>query len=145
MNLVNHFCYAILLCGLVWCGGRSSSDEAAGHSDNNQPNIIFILADDLGYGNLGSYGQERIQTPNLDRMSGESMRFTQHYAGSTVCAPSRSSLVNGLHTGPTPIRGNKEIIPVGQYPLQYGTATVPKLLKEAGYATGGFGKPLFNE
>lgn len=140
MNSVSRFCYAILLFGLIGCGGRSSSDEASGHSDNSQPNIVFILADDLGYGDLGSYGQERIQTPNLDLMAGEGMRFTQHYAGSTVCAPSRSALMTGLHTGHTPIRGNKEIMPVGQYPLQYGTVTLPEILKQSGYATGGFGK-----
>lgn len=106
----------------------------------DRPNIIFILADDLGYGDLGSYGQQRIQTPNLDRMAEEGMRFTEHYAGSTVCAPSRSVLMTGLHSGHTPIRGNKEIMPVGQYPLQYGTVTLPKILQEAGYKTGGFGK-----
>lgn len=105
-----------------------------------KPNIIYILADDLGYGDLGSYGQENIQTPNLDRMAREGMRFTQHYAGSTVCAPSRAVLMTGLHAGHAPIRGNKEIMPIGQYPLQYGTVTLPKLLQQAGYVTGGFGK-----
>lgn len=107
---------------------------------NERPNIIYILADDLGYGDLGSFGQEHIHTPNLDRMAQEGMQFTQHYAGSTVCAPSRAVLMTGLHTGHAPIRGNKEILPIGQYPLQYGTVTIPKILSEAGYVTGGFGK-----
>ena len=105
-----------------------------------KPNFIYILADDLGYGDLGSYGQENIHTPNLDRMAENGIRFTDHYAGSTVCAPSRSTLMTGLHTGHTPIRGNKEILPIGQYPLQYGTVTMPKILQVAGYVTGGFGK-----
>lgn len=105
-----------------------------------KPNIIYILADDLGYGDLGSYGQEDIKTPNLDRMAEEGMRFTQHYSGSTVCAPSRSVLMTGLHSGHAPVRGNREVLPIGQYPLQYGTITIPKLLQEAGYAAGAFGK-----
>src|SRR5438876_54997 len=73
-----------------------------------KPNILFIVADDLGYGDLGCYGQKRILTPNLDRISGEGMRFTQAYAGSTVCAPSRCALMTGLHTGHATIRGNKK-------------------------------------
>ena len=72
----------------------------------SRPNIVFILADDLGYGDLGCYGQKRILTPNLDRMAAEGMRFTQFYAGSTVCAPSRCCLMTGLHTGHAIIRGN---------------------------------------
>jgi arylsulfatase A-like enzyme len=75
----------------------------------SRPNIVFILADDLGYGDLGCYGQKRILTPNLDRMSAEGMRFTQFYAGSTVCAPSRCSLMTGLHTGHAIIRGNANV------------------------------------
>src|ERR1043165_3144130 len=72
----------------------------------SKPNIIFVLADDLGYGDLGCYGQKIIRTPNLDRMAAEGMRFTQFYAGSTVCAPSRSVLMTGKHTGHTTVRGN---------------------------------------
>jgi len=129
--------FGFLFAGFNGCTGSSSHIEAI---EEKQPNIIYILADDLGYGDLGSYGQKHIQTPNLDRMAERGMRFTQHYSGSTVCAPSRSVLMTGLHTGHTQIRGNKEIMPVGQYPLSYGTVTIPKLLKEAGYRTGGFGK-----
>jgi arylsulfatase A len=106
----------------------------------NQPNIIFILADDLGYGDLSCYGQKRFKTPNIDRMALEGMLFTQHYAGSTVCAPSRSSLMTGLTTGHTPIRGNKEVKPEGQWPMPAETFTIAEMLKAAGYVTGGFGK-----
>ncbi len=105
-----------------------------------QPNIIFILADDLGYGDLGCYGQRVIQTPNIDRMAAEGMLFTDAYAGSTVCAPSRCSLMTGLHTGHTYVRGNKEAKPMGQLPLREGTVTVPKLLQERGYRTALIGK-----
>lgn len=131
---------ALFLASLWGCSENFSLDETSEISAQKQPNIIYILADDLGYGDLGSYGQQRIKTPNLDRMAEEGMRFTEHYSGSTVCAPSRSALMTGLHTGHTPIRGNKEIMPVGQYPMQYGTVTLPKILQEAGYVTGAFGK-----
>ncbi len=106
-----------------------------------KPNIIYILADDLGYGDLSCYGQKHFQTPNIDRMAKEGMLFTQHYAGTTVCAPSRSSLMTGLNTGHTPIRGNKSAnAEEGQWPIPANTITIPKLLKEVGYVTGAFGK-----
>ncbi|MDR1865448.1 MAG: arylsulfatase [Bacteroidales bacterium] len=105
----------------------------------DRPNIIFILADDLGYGDLGCYGQQHVKTPHIDRLAREGMRFTQHYAGCTVSAPSRSSLVTGLHTGHTPIRGNKGAFG-GDYPLPAESHTIGEMLKSAGYATGCFGK-----
>ena len=105
-----------------------------------RPNIVFVLADDLGYGDLGCYGQKVIRTPCLDRMAREGLRFTQHYAGSTVCAPSRSCLMTGQHTGHTPIRGNKEVQPEGQQPLPAEAVTLAEVLKQAGYVTGAFGK-----
>lgn len=105
-----------------------------------QPNIVYILLDDAGYGDFSSYGQTLFSTPNIDRMASEGMRFTRHYSGSTVCAPSRCSLMTGLHTGHTFIRGNKEVQPEGQWPLPEDTMTMPKLLQEAGYVTGAFGK-----
>jgi arylsulfatase A-like enzyme len=98
------------------------------------PNIVFILADDLGYGDLGSYGQKQIQTPNLDRMAAQGMRFTQCYAGGTVCAPSRCALMTGLHNGHGRIRSNNPV------PLLPEDLTVPELLKSAGYTTGAIGK-----
>lgn len=105
-----------------------------------KPNIIYILADDLGYGDLGCYGQTFIKTPNIDRLAREGILLTEHYAGCTVSAPSRSSLITGLHTGHTPIRGNKENYPEGQYPQPRDTYTIGKMLQEGGYTTGCFGK-----
>jgi len=105
-----------------------------------KPNIIYIMADDLGYGDLGCYGQETIKTPNIDKLAADGIKFTDHYAGSTVCAPSRCCLMTGLHTGHAYIRGNKEVSPMGQWPLPADTVTIPKLLKEAGYTTALTGK-----
>jgi arylsulfatase A-like enzyme len=98
------------------------------------PNIIFILADDLGYGDLGCYGQQRIQTPHLDRLAAEGLRFSQAYAGSTVCAPSRCALLTGLHTGHARMRGNTPTW------LRKADLTVTELLQSAGYRTGVIGK-----
>jgi arylsulfatase A len=106
----------------------------------NRPNIIFILADDLGYGDVGFKGQKLIKTPNIDRLAKEGMIFNQFYAGTSVCAPSRSSLLTGQHTGHTYIRGNKSVEPEGQYPIADSVLTVAEILKKAGYATGAFGK-----
>ena len=102
------------------------------------PNIVYILADDLGYGDLGCYGQKRFATPNIDRMAAEGMRFTQHYSGSTVCAPSRCALMTGLHTGHTAVRDNEG--PYGAMPLGPSDVTVAQVLKEAGYSTAVIGK-----
>ncbi len=110
------------------------------------PNIIFIIADDLGYGDLSCYGQKKFATPNIDRLASEGMTLPTHYAGSAVCAPSRAVLLTGLHPGHAPIRDNREIaevglpFPEGQQPLPEGTLTLPQLLKKAGYVTGAFGK-----
>lgn len=108
--------------------------------DKKMPNIIYILADDLGYGDLSCYGQEKFTTPNIDKLASQGMLFTQHYSGSTVCAPSRSTLLTGMHTGHTFVRGNKEIRPEGQYPIPDSTYTLAELTKKAGYKTGAFGK-----
>ncbi|HTF21582.1 MAG TPA: arylsulfatase [Chryseolinea sp.] len=104
------------------------------------PNIVLILADDLGYGDLGCYGQQKFKTPNIDRLAREGILFTQYYAGTSVCAPSRSALLTGQDTGHTPIRGNKSVEPEGQWPLPANSITLAELLKQAGYATGAFGK-----
>ena len=122
-----------LLCVLVVAGNEVSAQR-------QKPNIIYILADDLGYGDLSSYGQKRFSTPNIDRLASEGMKFTNHYSGSPVCAPSRSALMTGLHSGHTFIRGNKEVKPEGQWPLPGEAFTLTKMLKAAGYTTGTFGK-----
>ncbi|WP_435356647.1 arylsulfatase [Emticicia sp. SJ17W-69] len=101
---------------------------------NVKPNIIYIMADDLGYGDLGCYGQKIIPTPNLDKMAAEGIRFTDFYSGNTVCAPSRYALMTGLHMGHAYIRGN------GEFPIRAEEKTLPKTLKENGYHTGMYGK-----
>ncbi|WP_395735550.1 arylsulfatase [Prosthecobacter sp.] len=114
---------------------------ALAHAADNKPNIIFILADDMGYGDAGCFGQKMLTTPNLDKMAAEGMKFTRMYAGCTVCAPSRCVLMTGLHTGHCRVRGNGE----GHIPDE--DLTLPKVLKSAGYHTAcigkyGLGKPL---
>lgn len=128
------------------CGGLSD-DAKSKKAVSEKPNIIFIMADDMGYGDLGSYGQKTIQTPNLDQMAVEGLRFSNCYAGSTVCAPSRSVLMTGLHTGHTTVRGNFGKYGVvglgggeGRVPLFEEDVTVAEVLKDAGYATGMTGK-----
>jgi arylsulfatase A-like enzyme len=114
---------------------------AAASAAAEKPNIVFILADDLAQGDLGCYGQTLIQTPNLDRMAAEGTRYTQAYSGTTVCAPSRTSLMTGLHMGHSPVRANREIATgAGQFPLPEKTVTVAQILKSAGYATACVGK-----
>ena len=104
------------------------------------PNIVLILADDLGYCELGCYGQQMIRTPNLDRMAAEGMRFTQFYAGAPVCAPSRCVLMTGKHLGHAAIRDNSEVQPEGQWPLPAEEITIAEILKSQGYATAAIGK-----
>jgi arylsulfatase A-like enzyme len=135
MKQVLHF-FILLIVTLVAVSCSTQQKE----ENPKPPNIIYIIADDLGYGDLSCYGQKRFLTPNIDRLADEGMRFTQHYAGTTVCAPSRSVLMTGLHTGHTPIRGNKEWQPEGQWPLPDSAYTLAEMLKEAGYVTGAFGK-----
>jgi arylsulfatase A-like enzyme len=111
-----------------------------------RPNIIYIYSDDLGYGELGSYGQQKIKTPYLDQLAAEGIRFTQHYASAPVCAPSRCMLLTGKHSGHAAIRGNHELggfadsSERGQQPLPTGTFTIGHLMKQAGYATAIIGK-----
>jgi arylsulfatase A-like enzyme len=125
-----------ILFSLLGCNENVSREEL-------KPNIIFIMADDLGYHDLGSYGQKKILTPHLDQMAREGMRFTNCYSGSTVCAPARSVLMTGQHTGRTTVRGNFSQIqglPGGRVPLQENDTTVANVLKQAGYVTGITGK-----
>ncbi len=118
----------------------SLSFDAIPAAEAIKPNIIFILSDDLAMGDCGAYGQKLIQTPNFDRLSSEGTRYLQAYTGTTVCAPARSTLMTGLHTGHCPVRANREIQPEGQMPLPEGTLTVAQLLKQQGYATACVGK-----
>jgi arylsulfatase A-like enzyme len=113
---------------------------AAACGQSAKPNIVFILADDLGYGELGCYGQKKFGTPNIDRLAQQGMRFTQFYAGSTVCAPSRSVLMTGQHLGHTRVRGNSGKTNTAAQMLQPGDTTIADVLKHAGYATGLMGK-----
>ena len=122
----------LMLASLLGCQQKDTKDTL--------PNIIYFIADDLGYGDLSCLGQEKFNTPNIDRLASEGMLFTQHYSGSTVCAPSRSALMTGQHTGHTPIRGNRSVQPEGQWPIEDKTFTLAELLKQKGYVTGGFGK-----
>lgn len=124
MKLLRHS----IVAGCVLAAAASVFSQGA------KPNIIYLLADDLGYGDLGSYGQKLIRTPRLDRMAQEGMRFTQHYAGAPSCQPSRTVLMTGLHGGHTFIRANSKL------PLRAADRTFPSALKEAGYATGAVGK-----
>lgn len=124
--------------------GTALAAAACSHSDKSlqsvQPNVVFILADDLGWGDLSCYGQEKFDTPNIDALARHGMRFTQCYSGTTVSAPSRSCLVTGTHSGHTAVRGNVELAPEGQFPLPEGAQTIFHDMKDAGYRTGAFGK-----
>ncbi|MHC4170074.1 MAG: sulfatase-like hydrolase/transferase [Planctomycetota bacterium] len=116
----------------------------AGQSADKRPNIIFIMADDLGYNELGCYGQQKIKTPNVDLLASQGMLFTDYYTGSAVCAPARCNLMTGKHGGHAYIRNNSEVGGWdsfrGQLPLPQETVTVAGLLKKQGYVTGAFGK-----
>jgi arylsulfatase A len=130
--------------GSIFGCGKSEQIPAKGPAvvmpAARKPNIIYILADDLGYGDLSCYGQKKFRTPSLDKMAEEGMRFTQHYSGSTVCAPSRCVLLTGYHTGHSYIRGNAKGEDRYELAIPADTLTVAKILKQAGYSTGCIGK-----
>lgn len=142
----------IVICAGIFATGVCQVQAA---KKTDRPNIIFILCDDMGYGDLGCYGQKYINTPNIDRMAQEGMRFTQAYAGSPVSAPSRATIMTGQHSGHTHVRGNKEYwknVPtmkygdndeytvVGQEPYDPAHIILPEIMKKNGYTTGMFGK-----
>ena len=115
----------------------------AGHLlavETAKPNVVFILADDIGYREMGCYGQEKIKTPNIDRLAREGVRLTQHYCGNAVCAPSRCVLLTGKDPGRAFVRDNRSTKPEGQWPIPDSEVTLAELLKRQGYMTGGFGK-----
>ena len=128
------------LAGLGAMSFSLGGSVSLGEQQKSQPNIIYILADDLGYGHLGCYGQKEIETPNIDRMAGEGMRFTDHYAGSALCAPSRCVLMTGLHTGHCFIRNNKRLPVEGNVPIPADSQTIGKVLQRSGYTTVAIGK-----
>lgn len=138
---------AAVQSSILVSGASSMADPMAA---KRKPNIIYILADDLGYAEVGCYGQKKIKTPNIDKLCAEGMKFTDHYSGNPVCAPSRCSFMTGMHTGHTEVRGNKQIggaegwklgaTTGGQWNIKEDTVTVVKLMKKAGYTTGAFGK-----
>lgn len=134
MNVKNIICCTLSALSLL------SPQIAMSQNKAERPNIIYVLADDMGYADLGCFGQKKIKTPNLDLMAMEGMMMTNHYAGTSVCAPSRCALMTGLHTGHTDIRGNKAHQPEGQYPISASTLTVAEQLKGAGYQTALIGK-----
>lgn len=153
MNVNN---ITIIVFSVMMLSCTTSTKKTTNEIINKQPNIIYILADDLGYGEIGALGQTKIETPNIDALAKNGMLFTQHYAGAPVCAPSRAVLLTGKHTGHTPIRGNdewtergdvwnykatiKDSLLEGQRPLPENTITIPKLLKTKGYKTAVVGK-----
>lgn len=138
--------YLLMFTVLAGCSSKNSQVEEIAQS-NTRPNIIFIMADDLGYGNLGAYGQKVIKTPHIDQLANEGMKFTQCYSGAAVCAPARSVLMTGLHAGHTRVRGNFGEGGVrglagleGRVPLQDEDFTVAEMLQSAGYKTALVGK-----
>ena len=141
---VNHCFRSCLLCVGYFLATLPYSGAAHGEARASAPNVILILADDLGFGDLGCYGQKKIKTPHIDRIAAEGMRFTSAYSGNAVCAPSRCCLMTGKHPGHAFVRNNGQWKPnvqwSGQIPLPEGTVTLPKLFKEKGYATGAMGK-----
>ena len=129
-----------LICAFVAIPGIFTSNAKIHAADAARPNIVFMLADDLGYREVGSFGQEKIRTPHIDQLAAQGMKLTQHYCGNAVCAPSRCVLMTGLHPGHTYVRDNSEMQPEGQKPIPDSTVTLAERLKAQGYATGAFGK-----
>jgi len=127
-------------CLLISCAGNSERKQNASMQTKNLPNIILILADDLGIGDLGCYGQKKFKTPNIDKLAEEGIRFTNHYTGAPVSAPSRCTLITGMHTGHCTIRQNHSQIGKGRVSLSNSDFTISMLAKEAGYKTAVFGK-----
>jgi arylsulfatase A len=125
-----------LVCAALLCLFAATGTHAA----DRKPNIVFILADDLGYRELGSFGQKKIRTPNLDRLASQGMKLTQHYCGNAVCAPSRCVLMTAKHPGHATIRSNKSTPPEGQWPIFDEDVTLAEVLQAQGYVTGAFGK-----
>ncbi|MCR9246144.1 MAG: arylsulfatase [bacterium] len=142
MRAIRHVALSTLAAALVVTLPAQVAERPPVRASTERPNIVYILLDDAGWGDLGCYGQQKLKTPHMDRLAREGLRFTQHYAGSTVCAPTRSVLMTGQHTGHTPVRGNGRAPgePENVFPIGGDAVTVAALLHGAGYATGCFGK-----
>jgi arylsulfatase A-like enzyme len=144
MSSVKFSFFIAVLCNLLACSENKGTTEKSQHEN---PNIIFVMVDDMGYGDLGCYGQKEIKTPNIDNLANDGIRFINFYSGSPVCAPARSVLMTGQHTGHTTVRGNFGIGGVtglgggeGRVPIKSEDVTIAEILKEAGYVTGMTGK-----
>ncbi|HXI00049.1 MAG TPA: arylsulfatase [Sphingobacteriaceae bacterium] len=138
-NLAKQTFFWSIIIVLISCSGNQNETQTFA----DKPNIIYILTDDLGYGDLSCYGQKILKTPHLDKMAEEGIRFTQHYAGSPVCAPSRAILMTGRAPGHSRVRGNYEIGPHGfggELPLRPEDITIAEILKSSGYKTANIGK-----
>ncbi len=136
-----HNLLTILTCFVLCASPVVASDDSA-----KRPNVVFILADDLGWGEVGCFGQQKIPTPNLDQLAAEGMRLTRHYSGAPVCAPSRCVLMTGRHLGHAEIRGNQQAkvkfpeFTEGQHPISDSAYTMAMAFRDAGYSTGAMGK-----
>ncbi|MCA9192514.1 MAG: arylsulfatase [Planctomycetales bacterium] len=129
----------ILFCFVLWAVSNGLITRVL-HAADRAPNVVFILADDLGYAELGCFGQQKIRTPNLDSLARDGMRLTQHYSGNAVCAPSRCVLMTGKHPGHAFIRDNRSTPPEGQWPIPDSELTMLEIFSGLGYQTGAFGK-----
>ncbi|UZR99269.1 arylsulfatase [Chondrinema litorale] len=134
---MKNLAYLIFLFILAACQNENTTVKEV---KSTKPNIIYIMADDMGYADVGCYGQQLIKTPDIDKLASQGMRFTDHYAGTSVCAPSRCVLMTGMHMGHAAVRGNKQWQPSGQMPLPSQMVTVAELMKQGGYTTGMIGK-----
>ena len=138
--MLRHLSTALLALAAISSACANQQGSMPPSSVKRQPNVLFVMADDLGYGELGSFGQQKIRTPRLDKLATEGMRLTRHYCGSPVCAPSRCVLMTGKHPGKAAVRNNKEHKPEGQWALPPSEPMMSEMLKGAGYTTGAFGK-----
>jgi arylsulfatase A-like enzyme len=139
-NFLNKISSGLLLSSVTVGATAQTTGNPKQSPENATPNVIYIIADDLGFSDIETYGNQHISTPNINKLAKSGMSFTQFYSGTSVSAPSRASLMTGQHTGHTKIRGNKELNPEGQEPLDPTVKTIAQLFKTAGYATGAFGK-----
>lgn len=138
--MLRHLSTALLALATISSACANQQGSTPPRLVKRQPNVLFVMADDLGYGELGSFGQQKIRTPRLDKLATEGMRLTRHYCGSPVCAPSRCVLMTGKHPGKAAVRNNKEHKPEGQWALPTSEPMMSEMLKGAGYTTGAFGK-----